>query len=235
MHSSLSLSVPLRVYWLLGDGDGVRKIRAQLETATDAWEWGTAPIARGLATGMVAMLDRQWKVAEQALLSIAKRNRWGNFGLGLIAHILAAEALRQQNQLDLAAANLSELLSDPHVAQVLGCALLAGAQTIQNLADANWGKRLSSAEQIELKRWSAIAAGEPQRPAQQAELPAGLSAREAEVLQLICKGHSNKLIARELSLSLFTVKRHVANMLNKTALASRTELATWWMSESKSV
>lgn len=55
-----------------------------------------------------------------------------------------------------------------------------------------------------------------------------LSAREQEVLQLISDGHSNKVIARQLRLSPHTVKRHVANILDKTGSCSRTQAAAWW-------
>jgi len=55
-----------------------------------------------------------------------------------------------------------------------------------------------------------------------------LSAREWEVLARIAAGDSNKLIARGLALSPHTVKRHVANILDKLALSSRGQAAAWW-------
>jgi LuxR family maltose regulon positive regulatory protein len=55
-----------------------------------------------------------------------------------------------------------------------------------------------------------------------------LSARELEVLALIAAGDSNKVIARALDLSPHTVKRHVANILDKLALASRGQAAAWY-------
>ena len=54
-----------------------------------------------------------------------------------------------------------------------------------------------------------------------------LSPREAEVLTLMSRGMSNKLIARELDLSPHTVKRHVAHILDKLQLASRGQAAAW--------
>ncbi|MCW5635132.1 MAG: transcriptional regulator [Rubrivivax sp.] len=57
---------------------------------------------------------------------------------------------------------------------------------------------------------------------------AGLSTREVEVLELMARGQSNKLIARTLDISPHTVKRHVANILDKLALQSRGEAAAWW-------
>lgn len=54
-----------------------------------------------------------------------------------------------------------------------------------------------------------------------------LSAREREVLARIASGDSNKLIARAFSLSPHTVKRHVANILDKLMLSSRVQAAAW--------
>lgn len=52
-----------------------------------------------------------------------------------------------------------------------------------------------------------------------------LSARESEVLALIARGLSNREIARRLFLSEATVKSHVANILQKLAVKSRTQAA----------
>jgi LuxR family maltose regulon positive regulatory protein len=54
-----------------------------------------------------------------------------------------------------------------------------------------------------------------------------LSRRERQVLQLIAAGDSNKMIARRLDISLHTVKRHVANILAKIGVSSRTQAAAW--------
>jgi DNA-binding IclR family transcriptional regulator len=49
-----------------------------------------------------------------------------------------------------------------------------------------------------------------------------------DVLARIAAGDSNKLIARALDLSPHTVKRHVANLLDKLGLASRGQAAAWY-------
>jgi len=50
-----------------------------------------------------------------------------------------------------------------------------------------------------------------------------LTRRESEVLQLIGCGHSNKEIARNLNLSVATVKHHVHNILEKLQLPRRAQ------------
>ena len=51
----------------------------------------------------------------------------------------------------------------------------------------------------------------------------GLTPRQAEVLSLLLKGLPNKLIARELNLSVETVKDHVAAVLRALGVSSRTQ------------
>ena len=50
-----------------------------------------------------------------------------------------------------------------------------------------------------------------------------LSAREVEILDYIAHGHSNKAIARELSISDQTVKNHITSVLRKLAVNDRTQ------------
>ena len=50
-----------------------------------------------------------------------------------------------------------------------------------------------------------------------------LTAREREILEMMAEGLSNRLIARRLGISRYTVKFHVASILGKLRAASRTE------------
>jgi len=52
-----------------------------------------------------------------------------------------------------------------------------------------------------------------------------LSPRELEVLRYLAKGHSNKEISEALNISIFTVKRHVGNVIEKLAVDGRTQAA----------
>jgi ATP/maltotriose-dependent transcriptional regulator MalT len=57
--------------------------------------------------------------------------------------------------------------------------------------------------------------------------PAGLSAREVEVLRLVADGHTNREIAHHLVLSERTVPVHVRNILTKTNSANRAAAAAF--------
>ncbi len=54
-----------------------------------------------------------------------------------------------------------------------------------------------------------------------------LTPTEQRVIQLVAKGMANKEIADELKVSQRTIESHVSNMLGKTGLHNRTELARW--------
>jgi non-specific serine/threonine protein kinase len=69
---------------------------------------------------------------------------------------------------------------------------------------------------------------EAEQPAVPAPAPAaGLSNRELEVLHLLVDGRSNQEIAAELFISPHTAANHVANIMNKLGVESRTAAATW--------
>ncbi len=66
-----------------------------------------------------------------------------------------------------------------------------------------------------------------EEPRPQGPTEAGLTPREQEILNLIAKGYSNKLIARDLDLAVGTVKVHVKHILRKLKLKTRVEAAVW--------
>jgi DNA-binding CsgD family transcriptional regulator len=60
-----------------------------------------------------------------------------------------------------------------------------------------------------------------------AELPGGLSPREAQILALVARGLSNREIGTELSISEHTAANHIRAILRKTECANRTEAASF--------
>jgi non-specific serine/threonine protein kinase len=57
--------------------------------------------------------------------------------------------------------------------------------------------------------------------------PAGLTRREVEVLRLLAQGTPDRAIAKDLSISVKTVHKHVASILGKTGCANRTAAAAF--------
>jgi len=55
--------------------------------------------------------------------------------------------------------------------------------------------------------------------------PAGLTAREVEILGLLARGQANKQIARRLSITPKTVSNHVEHIYTKTGVSSRAAVA----------
>jgi len=108
---------------------------------------------------------------------------------------------------------------------------LAGPRVLQRLAQGDWPADAPAALLALLgdARAQPVDAPPPAVPAGAG--PEGLTARELQICERIAAGDSNKLIARAFDLSPHTVKRHVANVLDKLALASRGQVAAWYMNQ----
>jgi two-component system nitrate/nitrite response regulator NarL len=141
------------------------------------------------------------------------------------------QTLERLRQSDLDARILMLTVSD-NDEDVVG-ALRAGAdgyllkdmepeEILANLLAAGRGQLVISPRLTELIARALRAESQPVQPH-----AAGLTPREWQVLRLIAEGVSNKLIARELGLSLGTVKVHVKHILKKLRLKSRVEAAIW--------
>lgn len=101
-------------------------------------------------------------------------------------------------------------------------------EMVEKLKEATLGKMVMSEK---LTQILASALRRPEKPGNR-EL-ASLTSREYEILKLIAKGLSNKLIARELDISEGTVKVHVKHFLKKLKLRSRVEAAVWMVNQLK--
>lgn len=76
---------------------------------------------------------------------------------------------------------------------------------------------------------NAVLAAAGHRVRRRAGLPSGLTRREAEVLVLLARGHSNGDIARELTVSRRTVSSHLEHIYTKLGVSTRTEAALYAM------
>lgn len=158
----------------------------------------------------VALLDLSLEAITAELIP-SLRHRWGAIKILLlvppncsteIGPLIAAGA----HGCVLENVSLRELVTS--IARVLAGDFLCSAQLVEKMfaafAEPAWPRR---------SRWQARAK------------TADLTEREIEILSAIADGLSNKQIARRLSLSLYTVKNHVHNILQKLQVADRSEAA----------
>lgn len=125
-------------------------------------------------------------------------------------------------------------VDDAREAEVLACAEAGVAgwvgrdasaeEMVEVVMRAARGELLCSARTAALlSRRLAALARERRGPAPAPAPAAQLTPREAEIGELLCRGASNKQIARTLGLKLTTVKNHVHNILEKLGVRSRAE------------
>jgi len=167
-------------------------------------------------------------------------------GQGVELQLRCAHARWRCGRLDEAAAAAAPALQRIADEDERGHALMCGVAVLTALAQVDWGTRLSPHQHAELCAAAALAtslqgSAAPDRETTDAagdtvDAPlastaaidaAQLSGREREVLERVAAGDSNKLIARTLDISPHTVKRHVANILDKLGLASRGQASAW--------
>lgn len=223
-----------RIHWRAEDADGLAALLPELARPRSAREWPVLDTGAALVQGQHALLRGDLAAARELLEHAAVLQRGGRLPAFMGDTRFALAACRAgQGELNAAAAALDELLSEAIPEEGLGL-LLEPPGRLQAL----WqvlASRLCcpAAAQAQLRRrlaaWQAGGA-----PVDAVPLDDPLSAREREVLALLAEGQSNKLIARALDLSLHTVKRHVANILTKLALDSRTQAAAYWLRRSES-
>lgn len=217
----------------VGDEEALREQLAVLEsTPVDSALPGLHTIVIDIARGHVAWLRRD---AEAAIHSWQRAvvDETGLIRTRLDAPtrlFLAAACLRGGRPRE-AAAPLFGL----HARALVGAAgsALFARPVASLLAGHDWRGQLAEADRGELETWLQRLAmtAAPVQPS--AGVVAGgsagvLTTRELEVLERMAAGDSNKLIARALALSPHTVKRHVANVLDKLAVGSRGQAAAWY-------
>jgi pimeloyl-ACP methyl ester carboxylesterase/DNA-binding CsgD family transcriptional regulator len=198
------------------------------------------PAAREL---MVSIIENQWGLGARVLADVflpnatgAEREAFARFQRRSASRQTAASALRAGYEID-AAAYLSRLRvptlvlhrrHDRAIPFALGREVadtVPGAIFVALNGDDHFpwlGDSLAVVEAIEDFLDGLRPAGPAGRPA-----PAGLTAREREVLTLVAQGLTDAQIAGRLFLSSHTVHRHIANARTKLGVPSRAAAAAW--------
>ncbi len=251
-HQYDLLSGQQRAAWVLGDDGLVRSLQQSLQRCANPLEWAGAGAARALGAAMVAMLDGDLVAARALLQPLADSAEHACFFLHSQARLMLADVCLRLGAPEAAAATLAPWCAAARGGAPVAGALLAGAALLQRLAAADWGGRLPAADQALLQRLAQAlpaasgADGQPATPATASAttpattpaptasgspVPPGLAVlteRERDVLARMAAGDSNKLIARAFDLSPHTVKRHVANILDKLGVQTRVQAASHW-------
>ncbi len=114
--------------------------------------------------------------------------------------------------------------------KALGMVMSGAMYVPPSMLGLEFGKGLGMAGDTEpsvMQMPSSAALGPGATPEQHQKLPSmedvGLTPRQAEVMSLLLQGLPNKLIARQLNLSVETVKDHVAAVLRALKVSSRTQ------------
>ena len=226
----LVLAAQSQAAWVLQDAAAVRAADAALQRAANACEWRVAARCRQLSQALVALLEQRLDAAVALLEALAFDVNRGTYYPADQARVLLADVWLRQGRRDDAVRCLQPVVDAARQGGEVCGALLAGQAVLQRLATAEWHGRLDVAPLRQLQEQSR---GTPSRAGAPAVLVvppalAPLSERENEVLERIARGDSNKLIARAFDLSPHTVKRHVANILDKLGVDTRGQAAARW-------
>ncbi len=216
-----------RACWLRGDVAAFRQVLPYLTAAPMPGEWPFTASAAATVRGLDAMFDKDWRRAEAALREAL--TTYDQYRMPMIysdARINLAYVVAMQGR-KAEAWSIFEPAYDEVIRETaIGLLLVESRAVVDALLDLVPPVQKRSPEHavlIEtLGRWNDSPTIEP---TEKKGLLAILSEREMEVLAEVAAGASNKHIARSLSLSLHTVKRHIANILDKLDCDSRGQAA----------
>ncbi|HRQ63554.1 MAG TPA: LuxR C-terminal-related transcriptional regulator [Xanthomonadaceae bacterium] len=219
----------VRVADALGDGAALREFVSRLPPPRRIKNHAILRAPLATVPARLAMLDGRYEEAVERWAEVLRdETAIDVLGLAEEAWLRYADALLRVGRKADAADALKVVLARVADTGELGGVLLAGRGVLIRLAGAPWRDEFEWTALAMLRGWAQRFAATAKDPAP----PVGngaLSARELEVLARISAGESNKAIARALELSPYTVKRHVANILDKLGLYSRTQAAHWYL------
>jgi LuxR family transcriptional regulator, maltose regulon positive regulatory protein len=220
-----------RSAWACADHQAFRAIAPRAARPRQPGEWVSIGVSSRMIPAQLALLDGDWAAAATGFKTLLAEHTGDLFPLGHADPRLGlAYAQLREGRAAEAQAALEPVLAQCASEQAIGWLILEPEWLVTPLlevlpparrADQALGPLL---ERLEM--WRATAR---LRAAQPATSPAGvldsLSEREIEVLERVADGAGNKEIARELELSVHTVKRHIANILGKLDCVSRRQAA----------
>ncbi|HKE94670.1 MAG TPA: LuxR C-terminal-related transcriptional regulator [Povalibacter sp.] len=217
-----------RAYWILGNAAGLREVLPHLVAPLRPGEWPFNETAAAIVRGHDAIFAQDWRRAETALReALVTFPRYRMPMIFSDARIGLAYAVLMQGRRSEAWSVFEPAYEEVVREHAIGLLLLEPRAIVNALLDIVPPVQQRSADHAvileSLGHWGVAAATDV--PVERGGLLAVLSERELEVLGEVAGGASNKHIARSLSLSLHTVKRHIANILDKLDCDSRGQAA----------
>jgi LuxR family maltose regulon positive regulatory protein len=210
--------------WLRGDLEEARQIYAQMCAAEQATELPDAPASRLRMQGLLELAGRRYAAAERILRqAVALEQKMPTATvLGGSARLLLAHLYLVWGRPEEALAELAPVLAECEQHGTPGRVLVEGAAAVPllRLAVARGVHATYAAYLLDL-----LGAGAEPRPVPVPDTGETLTPREVEVLRLIASGANNRAIAERLVTSEHTVKTHVAHILRKLNVTSRTQAA----------
>jgi len=217
-----------RAHWIMGNREAFAEVLPYLTAPLMPGEWPFIATAAATARGLDALFAKSWRTAEHAFReALQDFDRYRVPMVYCDARINLGYALLMQGKKHDAWTAFEPAYKEVVQEHALGLLLLESREVVTALleiAPSDVRNDASYAGLVEhWRQWTELT------PAQQLTSQKGplaeLSEREMEVLAEVASGASNKHIARKLTLSLHTVKRHIANILDKLECDSRGQAA----------
>jgi LuxR family maltose regulon positive regulatory protein len=202
--------------------DAARGVYSQMCAIEHAGELPLAPALRAMMRGRLELVAGRPREAERALRqAVALQSGARLVRIFGNAHVLLAYLLQGQGRLREALAEIGGLLAECERDNIPALMLSEGSVAVPLLrlavehnTHAAFAARLLDALESAAPRLVRVP-----------ETGETLSRREVEVLRLLAAGASNRAIAEHLVLGEQTIKSHVARILRKLDVASRTQAA----------
>jgi LuxR family maltose regulon positive regulatory protein len=216
-----------RACWMVEDTVRFREVLPYLTAPMMPGEWPFTETAAATVRGIDAVLSRDWARAESALREAISTHAQRRMPMIYSdARISLSYVLLMQGRKSEAWSVFEPVYAEVIREHAIGLLLLESRRVMAEVLELVPNALKKGADHAlfmeEFARWSDAPAAEP---GAKKGLLAVLSEREIEVLGEVAGGASNKHIARSLSLSLHTVKRHIANILDKLDCDSRGQAA----------
>jgi LuxR family maltose regulon positive regulatory protein len=220
-----------RFHWMAGDAHAWYEQYPHLVAARAPAEWPFVSTAAAVAEGQAAVLRRDWHAAIGLLQHAIRASESRRMpAIHCDPRVTLAYALLASGQRPAAWQMFDTVLEELAATRAFGVLVLESRPQLAALLDAAPPQMQHDSRIQELRRMLASWGTDPGPLLRVAAPGSGgpldvLSEREREVLAQVAVGASNKHIARDLDLSLHTVKRHIANILAKLDCASRGQAA----------